>query len=39
VIQSYESQEGNFFGMIVACIAQCCIGCIAWAVEFFNRYA
>lgn len=39
VIQSYESQEGNIFGMIVACIAQCCIGCIAWAVEFFNRYA
>ncbi|GAA5991163.1 hypothetical protein JCM10908_006567 [Rhodotorula pacifica] len=39
VIQSYESQEGNIIGMAVACVAQCCIGCIAWAVEYFNRYA
>jgi hypothetical protein len=23
-------------GAILACVASCCIGCLSWAVQFFN---
>ncbi|KAJ8293906.1 Protein PNS1 [Rhodotorula toruloides] len=39
ILQSYESGQGDVIGAAVACVAQCCVGCIAWAVEYFNRYA
>ncbi|GAA6016250.1 hypothetical protein JCM10207_000445 [Rhodosporidiobolus poonsookiae] len=37
LLQSYESQEGNAIGACVACCAQCCVGILANAVEYFNR--
>uniref|UniRef100_A0A0K3C446 Protein PNS1 n=2 Tax=Rhodotorula toruloides TaxID=5286 RepID=A0A0K3C446_RHOTO len=39
ILQSYESGQGDIIGAAVACVAQCCVGCIAWAVEYLNRYA
>ncbi|GAA5927016.1 hypothetical protein JCM1841_001611 [Sporobolomyces salmonicolor] len=39
ILQGYESGQGDVLGAAVACVAQCCIGCISWAVSFFNRYA
>ncbi|BGP33441.1 pH nine-sensitive protein 1 [Rhodotorula toruloides] len=39
IFQSYESGQGDVISAAVACVAQCCVGCIAWAVEYFNRYA
>ncbi|GAA6060058.1 hypothetical protein JCM10212_003019 [Sporobolomyces blumeae] len=39
LLRSYESSEGNAVGAAIACVAQCCLGCITWAVEYFNRYA
>ncbi|KAM0786598.1 hypothetical protein ACM66B_002052 [Microbotryomycetes sp. NB124-2] len=39
ILQQYEAGQGDTIGAALACCAQCCIGCITWAVEFFNRYA
>lgn len=39
LLQNYESGQGDMIGAVVACIATCCIGCIASLVEYFNRYA
>ncbi|GAA5895354.1 Pns1p [Sporobolomyces salmoneus] len=39
ILRSYENSEGNMIGAAIACVAQCCIGCIASLVEYFNRYA
>lgn len=37
ILRSYENSEGNMIGAAIACVAQCCIGCIASLVEYFNR--
>jgi hypothetical protein len=37
LLQSYASSEGNTIGAAIACVAQCCIGCLTSAVEYFNR--
>ncbi|GAA5981605.1 hypothetical protein JCM5350_008046 [Sporobolomyces pararoseus] len=39
LLRSYENSEGNMVGAAIACVAQCCIGCITSLVEYFNRYA
>ncbi|GAA5834676.1 hypothetical protein JCM3766R1_003637 [Sporobolomyces carnicolor] len=39
ILRSYENSEGNMVGAAIACVAQCCIGCITSLVEYFNRYA
>ncbi|GAA99936.1 uncharacterized protein L969DRAFT_93427 [Mixia osmundae IAM 14324] len=37
--ESQARQDGDMIGMACGCIASCCLGCITWAVEYFNRYA
>ncbi|WVQ82442.1 protein PNS1 [Cryptococcus sp. DSM 104549] len=37
--QQYEAGQGDMIGSILICIAQCCLGCIQWMVEYFNKYA
>ncbi|SJX60021.1 related to PNS1-Protein of unknown function [Sporisorium reilianum f. sp. reilianum] len=39
LLQSQAAADGDMVGSILACIASCCIGCITWLVEYFNRYA
>ncbi|KDN47140.1 DUF580-domain-containing protein [Tilletiaria anomala UBC 951] len=39
VIQQSQAQEGDVIGTIVTCIAECCVSCIDWIVQYFNRYA
>lgn len=39
LLQQYESGQGDTIGAAIACCAQCCVGCIASMVEYFNRYA
>lgn len=39
VIQSSESQSGDMVGAAIACVANCLLGCVQWAVEFLNKYA
>ncbi|WVN88169.1 protein PNS1 [Cryptococcus depauperatus CBS 7841] len=39
LFQQYESGQGDMIGAIMICIAQCCLGCIQWMVEYFNKYA
>lgn len=39
ILRSQAQADGDMLGAACACVAQCCVGCIAWAVEFFNRCA
>lgn len=39
VLQQYESGQGDMVGAAIACVAQCCVGCVASMAEYFNRYA
>lgn len=39
VLQRYESGQGDLLGAACACVAQCCVGCVASLVQYFNRYA
>lgn len=39
VLQQYESGQGDMIGSAIACCAQCCVGCVASLVQYFNRYA
>ena len=37
--RSEAASQGDMLGAACACVAQCCVGCVQWMVEFFNRYA
>lgn len=39
LIQSTEASEGDMVGYAISCVAGCIISCIAWLIEFFNKYA
>ncbi|WVO22325.1 protein PNS1 [Cryptococcus decagattii] len=39
LLSQYEAGQGDMIGSILICIAQCCIGCIQWMIEYFNKYA
>ncbi len=39
LLQSSAGSDGNMIGAAAACIAGCCLGCLARIVQFFNRYA
>ncbi|KAI5476925.1 hypothetical protein MNV49_007026 [Pseudohyphozyma bogoriensis] len=39
VLRQYESDQGDMCGAAVVCVAQCCLACIAGAIEYFNRIA
>lgn len=37
LLQNQAAADGNMFFYAATCIANCCLGCISWLVEFFNR--
>lgn len=37
LLQNEAAADGNMFFYAATCIANCCLGCITWLVEFFNR--
>ncbi|KAL8287443.1 hypothetical protein RQP46_003301 [Phenoliferia psychrophenolica] len=39
VLQQYESGQGDTIGAAIACVAGCCVGCVASMAQYFNRYA
>ncbi|PWN19798.1 DUF580-domain-containing protein [Microstroma glucosiphilum] len=39
IIQQTEASQGDMVGAAIACVAGCIISCIAWLIEFFNKYA
>ncbi|KAK9900425.1 DUF580-domain-containing protein [Cystobasidium minutum MCA 4210] len=39
LLRQQEQQSGDVVGAAIACCAECCIGCIRWLVDYFNRYA
>lgn len=39
LMQNQAASDGNMIFAAAACVASCCLGCITWLVEFFNRYA
>ncbi len=39
LLQSQAASDGDLVGTILACVASCCVACIQYLVEFFNRYA
>lgn len=39
VLMNYESGQGDLIGTAIVCCAQCFVGCIASAAQYFNRYA
>jgi hypothetical protein len=38
LLQQQESQSGDIVGAALACVAQCCVGCIRWMVDYFSAY-
>lgn len=39
IVQSSEAAGGDMVGAAIACVANCLLGCVQWAVELFNKYA
>jgi len=39
ILQSQANQDGDMVGAALACVAGCLVGCIDWAITFFNRLA
>lgn len=39
LIQQQERQSGDVVGAAIACVAQCCVGCIRWLVDYFSKFS
>jgi hypothetical protein len=39
MLQQQANQDGDITGQVLFCIAGCLVGCIDWALNFFNRLA
>lgn len=38
LLQQQESQSGDVVGAAIACVAQCCVGCVRALVDYFSRF-
>lgn len=37
ILRQQQADSGDAIGAAIACVAQCCVGCIRWAVDYFSE--
>lgn len=37
IMKQEARSDGDMIAYACTCVAECCLGCITWAVEYFNR--